>query len=232
MPNWCDNRIDILAKKEINDSIKQNVDAYLGRRADDSVISETCIPYEKGEEIWSQITITVRTGWAPPVEFINHVLQTYPNVILKGHYWIEGGMGAADFEMSSDDSGHVEYHSHEEINQDYMTEEELEELSEKVTLEELGSYDPKKRDLDYLFDQLKDNLQRVEKQGRRELIILYNTFYPRYGKSGRIVPKKQNEAEQELSKKYKSERDILEDKIKENKKQVLYQFVQEAEAYI
>lgn len=40
MPNWCDNTIEILARKEINDEIKQNVNAYLGRRFDDAHVSE------------------------------------------------------------------------------------------------------------------------------------------------------------------------------------------------
>lgn len=137
MPNWCDNTFSILARKEINDEIKNDVNTHMGRHFEDARVHETILPYSHKEQIWSYLYISVRTAYGPPADFINFVVENFQDVHLKGHYWIEGGDGAADFEISSDKEGKVYYLSYDEINQEYMTEEEIEEMIEQVSLEEL-----------------------------------------------------------------------------------------------
>jgi hypothetical protein len=243
MPNWCDNTIEILARKESNDEIKQNVDAYLGRRFDDADVSEWTVPHEEGNEVWTWICVTVRTANSPPADFINHVLKEYKNVLLKGHYWIEGGCGAADFEMSSDDAGHVEYHSHEEIIQDYWTEEEeLYNLQEETTLQEIefnafGACDPNKRTLDYLFDHLKENIATIEQEGKNHLELLHTTLNKQMGREI-WLPMLCTEAmlctdpsERKVINKYIVKRNAVRDQIRANKQLALDHFVRNALFY-
>lgn len=116
MPNWCENTFQIFAKDETITWIENNMNANLGRRWDDADITRQ-FEFVQGNHPWFSLLIDVRTAYGPP-DFLITLLKKFKDIHIKGYFWIEGGMGAADYEMGTDKDGKG-YEIYKPINQDY-----------------------------------------------------------------------------------------------------------------
>jgi hypothetical protein len=121
MPNWCENTIEIFAKDETITWIEKSMNNNIGRRWDDAAMRRQ-FEFVHGNEAWFSLVIFVRTGYGPPEFIISTLLEKFKDIHIKGHFWIEGGMGAADYEIGTDKDG-KKYEIYKEIDQNIDWEE-------------------------------------------------------------------------------------------------------------